>query len=186
MPINKQQFEKEIGYLEVLPPFFEGDKSASRREAMLDSLEDLDYEVVRQARRDYLKDRDNRFFPTPGEFRGICEDILQSQKNKREYAEPHTAYHPLLHNCSTVKPEPTEALKWVSLILPYEAQHVLCEAKTAICPKCGHGHQREHPLLVGMRDYKGPDGKLLWEGQMEGWNYWAKGLLLCVGCDGKD
>jgi hypothetical protein len=120
---------------------------------------------------------DNKFVPARMEFVEACEEARESLTPIRA---PERKTFPLEeHRCAKRKEPPSDALRQLAAIAPYEATHIFCKGKIhATCPACGARHL-DTAILEGI-------AKLFPADQVKGWNTHFKGLTLCPDCEVKN
>jgi hypothetical protein len=122
-----------------------------------------------EAARDIIED-ENDYLPAVREIIGACQQAREAVTLKP--VEGHK-FKPVKHECSKEKPQPSEALRDLILLSPYEAEHILCPGKIpATCPRCGAQHL-DTTVLSELAKRHGIDG----------WNLYWKGLMLCEKCE---
>ena len=119
----------------------------------------------------------NRFLPALLEIVEACEEAREASApikvpERRDYPRED-------HKCAKRKDPPSDALRQLAAIAPYEAAHVFCKGKIrATCPACGARHL-DTAILEGI-------AKLFPAEQVKGWNHYFKGWTLCPDCEVKN
>jgi hypothetical protein len=178
-----EKFERQMLIMEMsLPPKARSDEERqARRDGMWDAVSDIPINVITEARRRYCNKTDEgeyHMFPTPGQLRRICLDIIEEarvEKEKKRISSRKT-YSPQTHKCTT--PADISKLVLVRLaLLPYEAEHVACQGKIkTTCPDCGALHEYKSPVITGLMKH--------FPLETAGWNPLHKGLMRCKKCQG--
>ena len=119
---------------------------------------------------------ENKFLPARMEFVEACDEAREAQTTIK--IPTRQTFTPEEHKCAKRKCEPSEALKLLAVISPYEAKHASCKGEIhATCPACGARHL-DKLILEGISKQFPPE-------QTKGINFHLKGFLLCPDCEAK-
>ena len=174
--MNIEEFQAEMDRMDACwPARQDAAKAVARREVLWERLQEFSVRTL-QAARNTLIDSGLEFMPSVPEIIDACREADEFSRPKEPTQRARHKDTP--HNCSTEKPEHSNAWVELMMVLPYEAAHVLCPGKIpATCPICGSKH-----MELGVFD---DIVKRHAESDTANWNTCFKGLMLCSKCEKK-
>ncbi len=105
----------------------------------------------------------------------VYEACLEAKSELQSDGKPRRRKPMAVHRCTEAKPQESEGLRWLRIIAPYEAAHILCDPKVkATCPECGKHHSPKPTVIEAIRE-KYPEGSEKWTPNM-------KGFCICADC----
>src|SRR5438309_12075319 len=98
-----EEFAQEIAITEAsYRPFLTEPQKTHRRAGIFEQVEGFSVTTFCKARK-ALGAGGRTYFPTPGEFRQACEEILEQEDQERQYIQPRRPKPPIPHECTPVR-----------------------------------------------------------------------------------